>query len=311
MAGLNGGLAANVVKTALDKVLVAEFDYLDTPDIATAMNQGVFKQQTTDRSAVVTEQFMGTGYFQNRSELQDVPQSQVRVGNQKTSTVLNWAQSLDISKNLFDDDQHSVVASAITNMGRNARVTRDKEAFAMYNNGFTTQLTNDGVALFSNSHVTLLGDTVDNLETGAFSAANLEAAWVSLLQQKTQDGTLGGHNMNVLLVPPVLFPDAQEVTGSELQPGTAQNNLNWVSKIYPGLMVKQSPFLSAGYGGSNTAWFLMSRNHFITRFERQGLQTSMIDWQYQRNNNYVYKAEYREVYDTLSYEGSLGSNGTV
>ena len=55
-------------------------------------------QDTTDRAAVIVEQFMGRGYFETRDELQDVPSAEAKVDNQKTFSVVNYSKSIDISK---------------------------------------------------------------------------------------------------------------------------------------------------------------------------------------------------------------------
>lgn len=310
MAGLNGGVAANVVKTALDLVFDAEFDYPGGPYTATAENPLVFMQSSTDKAAVITEQFQGSGYWESRDEQENVPQGSNKVGNQKTFSVTNYSKSIDVSKNFFDDDQHDVVQMMVKNMARNGRLTRDKNAMAVLAGGFATYTTNDGAYIFSDTHTTLNGTTVDNLISGALSESTLETAINALYEQKTQDGTLGGHEPAVLLVPPALFKEAVIFTKSELRPTTANNDLNYVSMIYPGLQVLRSPFLGAGQGGSDTAWFLLSRNHSLYRWVRQAIQKDIVDYKYQRNNNYIYKAEYRETVGAISYEGMVAALGT-
>lgn len=307
---LSTGLSPNVTKTALDKIFFSRYNYPMMAGQASAEDSMVFRQETTDRASVISEMYSGAGYFEERAELQDVTSATPRVGNQKTTAILNYAKSIDISKNFFDDDQHSVVQRMMEDMGRLARVSRDRNAFSVFNNGFTTETTNDGVALFSNSHVPLGGGTIDNLETGTLTEANLEAAINSMLEQKAQDGTLGGRMPATLLVPTALFKEASIILDSELRSGTANNDQNYYSSKY-GMNVKFSPFLGAAYGGSDTAWFLLAEDHYITRVVRQGLTTDLVPYQYQRNNNYIFKAEYREVVDAVSYEGAVGSNGTV
>lgn len=308
---LNSGSSSNVVKTALDKVFYTEFDLEQTPGYCDATNGLVFRQEGTDRSAVITEQYKGPGYFEETNEEEDLAQGSPKVGNQKTSTVLKYTKSVDVPKNFFDDDLHTVVSRMVQDMARVGRVTRDKNAFAVYSNGFTTQLTNDGVALFSNSHTTLGGDTVDNLETAALADTSLNTAMTSLIEQKTQDGTLGGHKADVLLVPTALFKTAVEITKSTVKTGVNNDTLNYYSEYYPGLQVMTSPHLGAAYGGSDTAWFLLSRNHGVYRFEREAINTDMVPYQYSRNDNYVYKARYREVVDSITWEGAVASNGTT
>jgi len=103
MASLSGGLSPNIVKTALDDVFYQEANIQQHPQYATAETAAVFKQDTADSSAVIWELFKGGGLWSTRSEEQDVVSATPRVANQKTFTVTNFAQSIDITKNLFDD----------------------------------------------------------------------------------------------------------------------------------------------------------------------------------------------------------------
>jgi len=306
---MNSSLAANGVKTALDLVFDQEFDVEMTPGYARVTTSGIFVEESIDRAAHIAELFQGTGYFASRAEQQDVPSSLSRIGNQKTFSVINYANSIDISKNFFDDDQHSIVNMIVKNMARNARLSQDKNAFNSFNLGFTTVTSADGVALFSDSHVALDGTTIDNLASGTLTETTLNTAFNLLITQKTQDGVLGGHVPAILLVPTALFKTAMEVTASELRSGSMDNDLNYFSRVYPGLQVFHSPFLGAAFGGSDTAWFLLSKDHSMMRYVRQGLETSLVDWTTQRNNNYIYKAEYREVTGPLSFEGLVASTG--
>lgn len=308
---ITSALNPDVVKTYLDSVFNAEFGYEVMPGVATAEDPLVFMQESVDRQSLTIDQFQGVGYFAERAEMGNLDQATPLVGNTKVFSVVNYAKEVDISKNFFDDDQHTTIEKMIKSMARNARLSRDKNAFEQYNLGFTTTLSNDAVALFSNSHVTLAGDTVDNLETGVLSEANLDVSIQSLELQLTQDGTLGGHAPACLLLPPALFKKGMEITKSALRQGTGNNDMNYYSELYPGLIVKRSPFLSAAQGGSDTAWFLLSRDHSMFRWTRQALVTDMIDYKYQRNNAYVYKAEYREMVGPISFEGMVGSNGSV
>jgi len=308
MAGFNKGTSPNAVKTALDLVFMSQYEYKNIPSLATAVS-GIFNQETTSKNAEVTEQFQGVGYFDTRAEQQDVPEGSGKIGNQKTFTVLNYDKSIHISKNFFDDDQHSVISKMMKDAGRTARLTKDKVSLNQFNLGFTTALTNDGVALFSNSHVTLNGTTVDNLSTGALSESTLYTLIQLLINQKTQDGTLGGFIPTYLLVPSGLDKTAREVTKSTLRSGTGNNDLNYYSEVYPGMQVLQSPFLEAAQGGSATAHFVLSENHSMTRWVRQDLQTRLVDWETQANNDYIYKVGYREVTGAISYEGMVGSTG--
>jgi len=301
-------LNPNIVKTALDKVFYPEFNGEMHPGLVTAESSSVFNIESIDSSAVISEIFAGAGLWDLKPEVQDVPEANFKVGNQQTFTVSEYAQSQDISKNLFDDNKFGVVSRAVADMGRKGRMTRDRNAFAIFRNAFTTALTNDGKALIADDHATLKGITVDNKLTAALSESSLNDAIIMLVEQKSQDGVISGSMPKTLLVPPKLFKTACEITESELRSGTGNNDMNAYSTKY-NITVAMSPWIGAAAGGSDTAWFLLGDNHSVTRWVRQGIETAIVDWKFQRNNNYIYKASFREVVGALDYAGIVGSTG--
>ena len=307
---LNSGANQDVVKTTLDAVVFQEFEAEPGPQIASATDTLCFQQGNATNAAKILESYKGVGLWGTRAEQADVPSSTPSVGDKKTFSVLNYANSVDITKNFFDDEMFDVVGNMMREFGDKARITQDDNAMGIFRNSFTTELTADGVALFSNSHVNLNGDTVDNLETAALTESQLNVMLVKMMEQVDQAGVVRGHMAQTLLVPPALFKTAVEITDSVLRSGTDFNDINIYSAKY-NLIVKQSPYLGAAAGGSDTAYFLLAKNHQIHRFVRQELVTSLINWDLQRNNNYIYKGEFRETLGALTYEGAVGSNGTT
>jgi len=301
---LTSALNPNDVKTALDAIVKQEFEYGQSPDFAGATDPLVFRQETTDRAAVIQEVFKGVGLWGSKAESASADSADAGIGQQKTTSVITYAKTQGISKNFFDDDQHSVVKMMMEDFGETARLSIDDQAMEIFNNGFTTQLTADNEALFSASHVNLNGDTVSNLVTGALTPDTLETAMVSLETQLAQDGTVRGHQPAVLLVHPSNYKNAIEVTGSVLLANTADNNVNWVSSKYGGMVVKKSPYLT-----STTAWFVLGRKHNIIRYKRQGLVTFLRDWTMSNEFEYVYGGEFREVFDAITYDAVVGSTG--
>lgn len=306
----NTGLNANVVKTALDVVFFQKFNGDEVRGYATAETPAIFNQDSTDRASVITEIFKSTGLWEQTDESEDYKSGTFRTGNQQSFAVLKYTKKLPISEELFKDDQHSVVNRAVVDMGRKAKMTRDRNAFAIFRNAFTTTLTNDGAALISDSHTTLSGGTVDNKITAALTETSLNTAIQALIQQKEQDGTSAGCIPTVLLVPPALHKLAVEITGSTLRSATANNDLNYYSDKFS-IMVMTSRYLGAAEGGSDTAWFLLADNHSITRWVREGVSTTLLDKQYSENGTYVYKGSYREVVGVMDYVGVYGSDGTT
>ena len=299
----------DIVRTSLDTVFFQEFEY-DTgiPGIATASTGDLFKVKTTDRQAYIGEINGTVGLFDAVGEVQENPVDIPVTANKYTIQVVDYSKELPISKDLFDDNMHDVWAENITQMARMARITQDYNAFGLFRNAFTTTLTADGVALISASHVTVKGITVSNSVSGSLSSTTLNTAFVSLKEQKNQAGVIVGGNAAILLVPEKLFKTAIELTDSALIADSSNNAIN-VFRSAMGLKVYSSPQLGAAAGGSDTAWFLLTKNHSVTRLIRQGIETALTPWQYSHNRSYTYQANYRESYFVPDYAGIVGSTG--
>lgn len=310
MQGFTSGLNPDVVKTELDELFFQKFDKPAGPNMATALSSAVFNQSAAPNQAVNTELFMGTGFWQERDELQDVNQDHARVDQKQLFDVVEYSNSIDIPKRMFDDAMFGAVGKMITDFGETGRITRDREAFGIYRDAFTgaTFTTNDGVSLINASHSNINGDTVDNTVTGDLTETTLNTGLVSLLEQVNQRGIIRGHQARTLLVSPAGYKNAIEITDSELRSGTSDNDLNVFSAKY-NLTVMQSEWLSAAAGGDDDGWFLLSDNHSVNRWTREGMVTRLMDWALTRNNVYVYKGHFREVYGAMSYEGIVGSQG--
>lgn len=298
----------DVVKTELDDVFMQEFNYTNHPGYADATSELIFNQDSTDKQAEQEEVFKGVSLWGQRSEEQDVPADEPRITNKVTYNVVNFAKSVDISKNFFDDNMHGSYEKLVRDFAEKGRITRDDNAVALYRNAFTSTLTADGATLVSDTHTTISGDTVDNKITAALTQASLNTAIIGLVEQKDQSGVVRGSMPNTLFVPPALFKLASEIVESDLKQGTTDNDMNIYSSKY-GIYVATSNRLGAAAGGSDTAWFLLGRNHAIRRWVRQGVVTDLVDYKFQRNNNYIYKGEFREVVGAIDYVGVFGSTG--
>lgn len=308
MASFSSGLNPDVVQTELDKVFMQEFDVLSGPGQATCETSDIFIQDSADSAAVIAEVFKGSGLWGEKEEEQEVPQGSPRITNKVTFYVTEYAKSIDIPKNFFDDNMHGAYEKMVKDFAEKGRITKNTNAFAVYRNAFTTTLTADGVALISASHVTISGETVSNLITGALTESTLNDGIVALSEMKSQDGVVIGGGANALLVPQKLYKKACEIVKSERRSDTANNDTNVYSSAYD-IKVYTSPYLGAAAGGSDTAWFLLGRNHSVTRWVRQGIELTLVPWQNQRNNNYIYKGSFREVVGAYDYAGIVGATG--
>lgn len=305
----NSSLNPDVVLTDLDGVFYPEFNIQEHPGYATANTASVFNQERATSSAVIMELFGGVGAWEATAEEANLPQGDPRISEKKTFTVTKFAKMVKIPKEFYDDQMHGAYENMVKSFAQRARSTRDKNAFAMFRNGFTTELTADGVAWFSDSHTNKVGMTVDNKSTGALTDSVLNNLFVQLAEQVGQDGEIDGHVANVLLVPIAAFKNACEITKSTLKSGTANNDMNYYSELYPGLMIYTSPYLGAAAGGSDTACFLLSRNHSGNRYVRDDISTNLVDYSFSDNDVYKYKGRFREVVGAMSYNGAVATTG--
>lgn len=203
---------------------------------------------------------------------------------------------------------HGVWSRIVSDLARKARISQDQNAFAFFNASFTTSLTADGVSFINSAHPLIGGGTQSNVVSGALTPATLNTAIVSLQQQKDQAGVVMGNQPSILLVPPALWKHAKEITDSALIADSGNNNINVYRSAY-GITVYMSPYLSAAAGGSDTAWWVLGRNHSVTRLIRQGIQTALRDWIYSNNRTYFYQANFRESVYAPDYVASVGSTG--
>lgn len=311
MYGLQNSSGPNLilVKTALDKLRAQTEMENTTVGKAEATDPVVFNQDSASNAAVVTSVMGGGGYFEKT--IDDVATSKsaaVSAAAPKTTLIAQFKKDLPISRTFMADQQQSAVSKAVNQATRTWLASRDRNAMSVYANGFTTQTTIDGVALFSNSHVNQNGDTVDNLETGVLSNDNLNVAINSLRTQLSQSGTVVGYEPKFLLTPSLIHQTGMQVAKSVLRAGTGNNDLNYWSEMYPGMKVVFSPFLDQT---STTAWFIGTTMHGVMRFEREAMFTVLVDWETQNNDAYIYKMRAREEADSIEYSGLVGSTGTV
>ncbi len=300
--------AANlaITRTQLDAVFFQNFEYdSNYPGVATASTAAIFKPIMTEHSAWIQSVNKGSGYFSAIGETQSVPLSTPRVTNQQTNLIQDYAQAIEISKDLFDDNMHGVWAKDVADFALVARATQDFTAFGLFRTATSTTLTADGAAWGSATHTLIGGGTVSNLlTTSPLSTTNFNLAIVALRQQKNQAGVGLGNAPAYLVVPSKLFKTAIEITESALISDSAQNALNVFRSAY-GITVYTSIYMDAAYGGSDTTWFLLAKSHGITRVIRQGIQTALVSWEYSNNRTYKYQANYRETYFVADYSGSV------
>lgn len=205
-----------------------------------------------------------------------------------------------------------------------ARRTQDANAFKIFRGAFTTTLTADGSA-FIGSHTLIGGGTVNNeivtadvtgAATTALTTSAFNVAMRRLAETKSQAGVPLQCVGDTLLVPPAIYQVARQIASSALVPENGNNavnvfNMDYAVKVYQSVWLGTVGADSVN-AGSDTAWFLLdSARHAIRRYVRQGVQTSLRNWDMSNNRTYFYQANFREEVFVPDYCGVVGAKGTT
>lgn len=310
----------SLVQTELDEVFRQKYETSLPPSYATAMTGDIFKVTDTTHAAYIGTIHKGPGLFSKIGEVQSVPSYTAKVGNKWTVTISAFAEGIEISKDLFDDDIHGEWQAQVADFAIVARRTQDFNAFKIFRGAFTTTLTADGVSFINAAHPLLGGGTTSNrvtaasvgAATSALTTSAFNTGMVLLANMKSQANVPLQCVGDTLIVPPALYVTARQIAASALVPENGNNAVNLFSMDYS-IKVYQSVFLGSASPdglGSDTAWFLLdSSRHGVRRFVRQGIITALRDWTMSTNRTYYYQANFREEVFVPDYVGSVGASG--
>lgn len=111
-----------IVQTEIDEVYFQQFAYdATTPGIATASTEALFKRQNTEHAAFIGAINRATGLYPIIGETQTVPESTPSVKNKYTILIKDFADSIPLSKNLFDDNINLVLRWVSSLFGKTPR----------------------------------------------------------------------------------------------------------------------------------------------------------------------------------------------
>lgn len=315
--GHSGQLSPDAVKTEIDAVMYEEYSREQQPQYLGASDALFYKQGSLDTLEFIWDEDSNVGNFQKTAEQEEILASDTFIGNTKAKASQKFTKLIPVSDEAFRADKVGKRQEIGFQVGDRARQTQDQTAvLETYGDAFdgSVNTTPDGDALASNSHTTLKGATVDNLETGSLTPDNLWTLVTSLANQKAQDGDAGSHVYEGMLVPFLLYKTAKEVQNSSLIANSAENNLNVFDTDYGNVQIRASIFLGSTYNtatNANTSYHIISRNHMITRKVFYGLVTDMVEPKYSGNDTWMMQYKYHETVFPGSWTGYAGSNGTT
>lgn len=305
------------VQTAIDSVAVEKYNTDGQPDILSVKDEKFFKQESFEGKSHIWDEFSGVPNTEEHQEQEYVKTVDVELGNQKVQSVKFFKNDYPISLEAFRtgkghirDRMGESIATAVKRKQQYVGII-DALGDAFDGNNFTTP---DGEAAASNSHLTLRGDTVDNLETAAMAPDAFDTLLQSLESQIGQHGDWGGNVASAVAVPRNIYKHTKEVLNSTLIADSAENNLNIFDTDYGQLTIKQSPLLSSKFNSgsnANTGYHLFSENTNLVRRTLFDMELTMIEPQYTGTDSYVERVRFAEVSYWETHFGYAASTGAA
>jgi hypothetical protein len=233
----------------------------------------------------------------------------IRPGWQKDITPVEFGLGFEATETAMEDDQFDILSKYATWLAFSARVVQEKYAARPYNNGFTTQLTPDGVTLFNTAHQLAGGGTAKNRPStdADLAYASLDQAMADVqTETKLESGQIVAPVMDwILYVPPALEMLADRLVNSTGLPGTNENDRNPI-KARRNITIVVNPYLTDLDG-----WFLVAKRkdaHGGVCVDRLGI--GMTDpMQDARSGNRIYKVRFRQAWDFFTWQGVYGTQG--
>ena len=259
------------------------------------------------RSELITT-VTGVGDIPEKPEGQPYATDVIKVGYTKEFLHTEFGMMFEVTQTALEDDRYDILSDHAKWFMFSARVVQEKRAAILFNNGFTSELTPDGLSIFNSAHLLKGGGSARNVLA---SAADL--SWTSLQQalvdwQRETKFEAGQHMLPVedliLVVPPELEFTAAKIVSSTLQPGVGDNDLNTI-KTLRNITVVKNVYLT-----DTDAWFLLAGNktHGFCSYTRKpmSMEPAMTD---PRTRNRLYPIRFRQSWGCKWWQNAFGTAG--
>lgn len=222
------------------------------------------------------------------TELQEPGFSDRVQGYSKTLTHARYGLAHEIGRMTMSNDRKGVLKDVPEQLGRSVVDTVETLAANIFNNGFTSENTPDGVSIFNTAHLTPAAGNFSNRPTNHvdIGATPLEDAMVQFMDQIDQAGKKIRVRPRFLVHPYELSFTVTRLLDSKLDPESAANAVNPLSRLglepvsWEYLTDLDAWFLVAETASQGLRWFWRQRpqvehdEHFL----RKSLLTSIDAW---------------------------------
>lgn len=212
----------------------------------------IFDVEETDEPVMEATEYGGAGPMSYKPENERIAFDEIIQGGTKRWSAGTWASGIEISLEAAEDTKYRAIRTSAQSLGRTARLTPEYLAAQWLDRSFNTSYpaTNDGLPIFSASHVVPKGGTYSNLLSTPYSLNEfaLEQIFQNLAVIPGPDGMITPLAPKQLVVPAALGIAAWKLMNTQLQVGSANNDRSFVAGKFD---VTVNPYL-----GSNTRYFV-------------------------------------------------------
>lgn len=273
------------------------------------INGKLFNLKTTTSKFIRQQSIAPFGSMPRKGEGEEYSFDQIMPGYSKDITPLEYGFGFRHTETAMEDDEYDILAQKSKWLGFSARVCQETLAAAVLNNGFSTQTTADGVALFATTHALKRGGTVKNrLSTDSdLTVGGLDQIRSDMrTNTKLESGQLVRPSKDFYLV---VHPDneglAIRLTKSQGLPGSADNDVNHLKET-----MNLTP-LPWEYLSDSDAWFLIAKRssqHGLLRVSRKKptLNPEAVD---PKTGDRLVTIRMREVFDSFDWRNVAGTPG--
>lgn len=268
-----------------------------------------YNVETSDRKTEISQSYTELGDVPEKPEGATYATDVIRPAFQKSVTHTEFGLGFEMTETAGEDDRFGVLKRNTKWLAFSARYVEEKRAAAPLNNGFSTELSSDGVAAFSASHVLGNGDTARNILSPGqdFSWNSLTQAMIDAQLQTKSDGGRFASMVKSwkIICPPDLKFTVARVIRSALLPGVADNDKNVLGEFHD-FDIVVNPHLT-----DSDAWFLLAGDkgrHGLTSYTRVPI-TMVKPMEDAKTGNTIYKVRFRRSWFWNTWQNSFASQG--
>lgn len=281
----------------------------------------IFNMDTSEHAYEDDVEFSGLGPMPEKPEGEAIIYQDAIQGGTKRYLHMSYGLGVRTSWELYNDDQYNLINQVPKALARSAHFSIEQQAANVFNLGFTTVVTSDGVSLFNNTHPLLGGPSATSIGPGLGGiissagtypnrpAVDVDLSFVALqLAVNQYERLIDSQGIPVAVKPRLLViaPEnkfiAREILGSPNKPYTSDNEIN-------ALLKEDFQFFVWHYLTSPTAWFLIGdkESHTLRFLWREKLDEDFSDDFDTRSIKQI--SFMRFSCSATTWYGTWGSNG--